>query len=71
MLEESARAGWRFVDLTDDLRTEDWKTAKTFFLGAEVDFPFAAGHYNARGNRWAAERLLEHLEDWLPPSASR
>lgn len=69
MLAESARGGWRFVDLTDDLRTEDWETVKTFFVGAEVRFPFAAGHYNSRGNTWAAERLLEHLEDWLPPSA--
>jgi hypothetical protein len=71
MRTESARGGWKFLDLTDELRSEDWETARTFFVGAEVPFPFAAGHYSARGNRWVAEKMLEHLEGWLPPGTSR
>jgi len=61
--------GVRFIDPTDEFRALPASQAMQFFIAeGPSEFPDAAGHYNARGNRWMAtmieQRLKEMPEVW-------
>jgi hypothetical protein len=60
---EARRLGVPFVDGVERLRAlEPADVAALYIQAAAVDFPAAAGHFNERGNRWAAEWILPALE---------
>ncbi len=57
-------ADWSYVDLVPALRALPGGQAQRLFLQpGEVDHPGAAGHFNARGNRFVAEALWKALRE--------
>jgi hypothetical protein len=51
-----------FIDLVNELQALDQGTVDSLFLQpGEVAYTGAAGHYNAKGNRWVAETLHRRL----------
>jgi hypothetical protein len=62
--EEMARRGLLYVDVAEALSKVPAEQVKTLFLRPdEVDFPGAAGHYTAAGNRFVAEVLAAKLRE--------
>ena len=51
-----------YFNLVEDLGALKPTIVRPLFLQeGEVDFPGATGHFTVSGNKWAAERVLEHL----------
>ena len=60
--QEAVRAGILWIDLTPDLRTltQD-EVAGLYIPEGQLAYVGAAGHYNAAGSRFVAQRLYQHL----------
>ncbi len=55
-------AGFRYVDLTPEMRGVSPEIAETFFIGrSESVDADDAGHYSADGHAWVAERLYDRI----------
>jgi len=58
----SKRTGTLFVDLVDEIgKLPPDETHALFIAEDEIDFPGAAGHYTAKGNKFVAEILYDKL----------
>jgi hypothetical protein len=63
--------GIPYVNLCPDLqRVPAGELSELFIRKGAVDFAGAAGHFTRRGNEWAADRILDRLED-LPEFRDR
>lgn len=57
----AAENGWLCWDLTDELGRLPEAEIASLFIGPEIQYRAAAGHYNEQGNRFVARALYERL----------
>ncbi|MBB74648.1 MAG: hypothetical protein CMJ75_09060 [Planctomycetaceae bacterium] len=63
-LQTQARThGWIYIDLLAGFRELALSEIESMYLGHDLPFAGAAGHYNEKGNRFVAELLLPQLMD--------
>lgn len=67
---KSLEQGWLFWDLTEELARLPEAEVANHFIGPEVEYRAAAGHYNEQGNRFIARALYDRLLG-NPDTASR
>ncbi len=63
--------GVTFIDLIPELRQREKLDVRNMYFGArdEMRFTGAGGHFNAEGNRWAAELIRARLDSLDAPRA--